>query len=327
MNRSILFLLLLIFSIPGLAQVERKVIIEHFTNSRCGICASRNPAFYQTLEDYPQVQHIAYHPSAPYSNCIFSQHNPEENDNRAYFYGVYGATPRVVIQGEVISPQNPLITPEQIDAKLGGQTDYQLSVSNTLVSGDTYQVKLNITRVSGGPDLETILVFAGLAEETINYDAPNGEQIHHDVFRKRVFYDTVNMHKIGDTREIEVEYDVHEDWVLDEIYAYSIIHNSLTQEIKQTANSMDSQSFINDRPAEEISSIFFPNPASSIIYILPEYKDRFNRVELYSFVGNRVGEFFDATELNVSELPDGMYFIVGTDKQNRSFTSKLIVNH
>lgn len=327
MKKNILYFLLLVIAIPGLAQVERKVIIEHFTNTRCGICSSRNPAFYQTLADYPQVQHISYHPSAPYSSCIFHQHNPEENDSRADFYSVYGATPRVVIQGDVISPQNPLIQAEQIEAKLGAQSDYQLGVTKTPVSGDTYKVNLTITRVSGNPGIETVLVFAGLAEETIDYDAPNGEKVHYDVFRKWVFNDTVKMHQVGDTREIEVEYNAHQDWDVDEIYAYGIIHDMITSEIKQTATSMESPSFINNRRAEEISSIFYPNPASSTITILPEYQDRFSNVELYSFIGNRVAEFGNARELNISELPGGMYFIVATDKQNNRFTSRLIVNH
>lgn len=327
MKKTLLYLLLFVLSIPGFAQVERKVIIEHFTNSRCGICSIRNPIFYQTIENYPQVLHIAYHPSAPYASCIFSQHNPAENDDRTYFYGIYGATPRVVIQGEVIPPQTPLITSAQIEDKLGGQSDYELSVTNTAVSRSSFNVKLTITRVSGNPGLETIRVFAGLAEETIDYNAPNGETKHHDVFRRRVFYDTVNMHNVGDTRIIEREYSMHQDWNADEIYSYAIIHDMITQEVKQSASSTESPSLINNNTTEEISSIFYPNPASSTITIQPEYQDRFTNVELYSFIGNRVGDFGNTTQLNVSELPDGMYFIVATDKQNRRFTSRLIVNH
>ena len=37
------------------AQVERTVIVEHFTNTRCGICAFRNPAFYENLNNQENV--------------------------------------------------------------------------------------------------------------------------------------------------------------------------------------------------------------------------------------------------------------------------------
>ena len=108
---------------PVIAQVEQKVIIEHFTNTRCGICASRNPAFYQTLAYYPQALHIAYHPSSPYSSCAFNMHNSSENDQRTYFYNIYGGTPRAVIQGEVVAPGNPLITADKIDLEASGNVN------------------------------------------------------------------------------------------------------------------------------------------------------------------------------------------------------------
>jgi hypothetical protein len=44
--------------------------------------------------------HMAVHPSRPYASCVLSQHNPTENDDRAKYYGIFGGTPRVVVQGE-----------------------------------------------------------------------------------------------------------------------------------------------------------------------------------------------------------------------------------
>jgi hypothetical protein len=327
MRKLTFYILFIVFSVPGLAQVERKVIIEHFTNTRCGICASRNPAFFQTLEDYPQVQHIAYHPSAPYSNCVFNQHNPAENDERTNYYGIYGATPRVVIQGEVIPSQNPLIRADQIDEKLGGQSDYQVTVTKTPINTNRSKVTVSVTKVSGSSDAQTLKVYVALAEETINYNAPNGEDVHHNVFRRKVIDESVTIEGVEDSETLEAEYDHHPDWDVDEIYAYAIIQDPASKEIHQTANSMESPSFINTNAAEEIGNLFYPNPASSVINIMPEYRERFRSIELFSFVGNRIAEFEETTLLDVSTLPDGMYFLVATDQQNRRFTSRLIVNH
>jgi hypothetical protein len=327
MKRHLFSFILLVLSIPLLAQVEKKVIIEHFTNTRCGICAGRNPAFFQTLEDYPQVLHVAYHPSAPYPDCIFHQHNPTANDDRTNFYGIYGGTPRVVIQGEVVPVQSPLIKPEQIDDKLGQTSNYKMVLTVTALTNDTFKATLEITKVSGGNQAESFDVAVGLAEETINYNAPNGENVHHNVFRRWLIKQTVSLSQEGEMQTLEKEYDIHPEWVVDEIYAYSIMQDPTSMEVLQTASSQESPAFIGNTTVEEIRDLFYPNPASTVINIHQDYRERFRQAELYSFVGNRIAVFETAARMDISDLPDGMYFIVATDKQNRRFTSRLIVNH
>ena len=90
----------LLFTIQTHAQTPRKVIVEHFTNTRCGICGSRNPGLFTNLSSSPDVMHMAVHPSRPYASCVLNQHNPTESDDRAKYYGIFGGTPRVVVQGE-----------------------------------------------------------------------------------------------------------------------------------------------------------------------------------------------------------------------------------
>ncbi len=92
-----------IVSATSFAQVSKTIVVEHFTNSVCSICASRNPGFYENLSEQENVLHLAIHPSAPYSSCIFNLNNVIENDDRTNYYGIYGSTPRLVIQGDVIS--------------------------------------------------------------------------------------------------------------------------------------------------------------------------------------------------------------------------------
>ena len=323
MKKLVTFSGLLFFSLLLIAQVEKKVIIEHFTNSRCGICASRNPTFYQTLEDYPQILHIAYHPSSPYASCVFSQHNPTENDNRAYYYGVYGGTPRAVIQGSVIPVQNPLIGVEQIEAHLGKTADYKVTVANSQVSGNTYKVTVEIARVSGA-NWETVLMFAGLAEEEVQYEAPNGENLHHDVFRKRVFYDTVSVNTPGSTKTMEFEYTMDAAWVQDQMFAYVMLQDYDTKEAKQSASSLDSPTGITSKKVEQLGTILYPNPANAMVSILPEFKERFASAELYSLTGNRVAQYKDLNVIDVSEQSPGMYFMVLTDKENQKYTTRLV---
>src|SRR5947209_5088976 len=101
----------LFLGIQVFAQSPRTVVIEHLTNSACSICASKNPAFYQTLSgySYPQVLHLSIHPSSPHPNCFFSQQNPTENDARTMYYNAFGYTPVIVINGQVLPGATPLI--------------------------------------------------------------------------------------------------------------------------------------------------------------------------------------------------------------------------
>ena len=308
---------------PTFAQVEQKVIIEHFTNTRCGTCANKNPAFYETLANYPQVLHVAYHPSSPYANCAFNQQNKEDNDARTHFYNIYGGTPRAVVQSDVIPPQNPLLKEDQIEARLGKKSDYAVTVTNKLMSGNNYIVTVDIEQVSGNEN-ESIDLYLALAEKTVNYNAPNGEDVHHDVFRDELYFDNANVSPSRSTTLIEKEYIMKGEWDANEIYAYAIIHNSTTKTILQSGSSLDAPTFIGDRKIEEIRNLFYPNPVTNILNINSDYSQQIQKVELYSLVGSKVKEFSTFSNMDISELPDGLYFAKLTDFQNRQFSTRLI---
>jgi thiol-disulfide isomerase/thioredoxin len=321
-----LFTLLIsgLISISLFSQVEKKVIVEHFTNTRCSVCASQNPGLFQVLDDYPDVLHIAYHPSSPYPDCQFNQHNPQENDNRAYFYDVYGATPRAVLSGEVIPFQSPMVKPEQIDAQLNGNSDYKLTMTKNEMAFNGYKITMEIERVSGD-EFETILVYAGLAEKEVNYQAPNGEDLHHDVFRKVIFFDTVSINPVGQKKIIEYEYNTNTAWDENQIYAFSIIHNYSTNQVIQAGSSLEEASGIGQIKINELSSVLFPNPGSGIFNMQPEYRNQFNKIEFYDLLGNRVKEFVGTSHLDIRELPEGLYFVKLTAKADQRVYSTRVI--
>lgn len=323
MKKLLSLLIIVLFANSIHSQVDRKVIIEHFTNTLCSTCASKNPAFYQTLEDYPDVLHIAYHPSSPYPACKFNQHNSFENDNRAYFYDVFGATPRIAIQGSVIPPQNPLIDLEQIDAEQGGSSDYKISMGKSQISDNNYKITLEVERVSGD-QFETVLLYAGLVEKEIEYDAPNGENLHHDVFRDRFFFDTINVNTIGQIKLIEYEYTTDEDWNESQIYAYALIHDNFFEEILQSDSSLESINAVGKKYDRTIKSVFYPNPGSGTIYYRSEFNDRFIQAEIFDLLGNKVKEFINVSSLDMNDLSDGLYSVRLTEKEGHVFLTKIL---
>lgn len=325
--RSILTLIvILITSFAGIAQVEKTVIVEHFTNSRCGTCASRNPAFYTLLENYPQVLHIAYHPSAPYANCIFSMHNPTENDARTNFYGIYGATPRVVVQGEVIGFQSPMLNAGQIEDALGKTSDFMIYATQSQTDNDEVNVQIVVKKVSETSS-QSQLLFAIIAEKEVNYAAPNGENLHHDVFRKLLLDEDFSITNVGDSLIYNETYTIHEDWEAEELFITLIVQDETTSGILQSSASETlnaGPAGINDNEILSLDGLLYPNPARDVINISAENKDQFARAEFYAITGNLVKSFDDTESMNISDLPKGIYMAVLFDKQDRRHVSRVI---
>ena len=107
------------------------------------------------------------------------------NDSRTYYYAIYGGTPRAVIQGEVLPASSKLITADQIEAHLYQSSDYTVTVTNEAISAEKYKVSVTINRAVGS-EQQIFQLMVGLAEKEIEYAAPNGENIHHDVFRDKI---------------------------------------------------------------------------------------------------------------------------------------------
>ncbi len=317
-------LVALLLTVSISAQVEMKVVIEHFTNTKCGVCANKNPALYSTLEDYPQVMHIAYHPSSPYSTCIFNQHNPIQNDARALHYDVYGATPRAVIQGDVLPIQSPMVMVSDIESKLGMVSDFKVTITNSVVSGDEFKVNFNVELVSGEGNKE-ITVYVALAEEEVNYNAPNGEDLHHDVFRMMVRQDNLVLNKVGDSEGDEVSYTMDPEWVSDQIFAYIIIQDPDTKEVLQSGSTLTSVSSVSNGSITESDLILYPNPVSNQIYVQPEFANKIEKIQLYSLVGSIVREFSPNSDIMVSDIPDGIYFARIITNDNQVLVERILI--
>jgi hypothetical protein len=146
--KNILFLVMLALAYTSSAQVQKTVLVEHFTNSRCGVCANKNPGLYQNLASHPDVLHIAFHPSAPYASCIFSQYNPVENDNRTKFYSIYGGTPWIVINGQVQSSGTNFGNPALFDPFYGETTPFSLYIKEFRYEEDNIRIEVTLRSVS-----------------------------------------------------------------------------------------------------------------------------------------------------------------------------------
>ena len=179
-----LFALLLFVNIANAQLATRTSIVEHFTNSWCSVCFSNNGKLYTNLRANPNVLHISYFPSSPYSGCQINHFNATANDDRTNYYGVYGATPKIVIAGEQVLGTGSF-TSASLFSTATGASVFSVKVSTTRSIQDSVKTKVVIRRVATG-GVASAFIYGVITEDTLRFNANNGERIHYDVFRAPV---------------------------------------------------------------------------------------------------------------------------------------------
>ncbi len=315
MNKHLISLLLLI-SGNAIAQVPRNVIVEHFSNTWCSICASRNPGFYSNLNSQNGILHIAYHPSAPYAGCILNQHNKPQNDGRTKFYGIYGSTPRLVIQGNVISSSSNYSSPAIFTPYLGQTSPFEISILQDKMSGTNMIQQVKIKAVAAHSYTAAKLYIA-IAEDTLFYTGPNGESMHFDVFRKALTDSnglTINVPVFGDSLVLNYSTTINSAWTINKLLSVAIMQEMGTNEVLQAEktvaaqNDVISTTGINQPQLMDISVI--PNPSKDFITLTIPTKSIIP-FKLYDLTGRNllIGNY-NGTPINIKQLETGIYFIV-----------------
>ncbi len=309
---NVLLLFLLVGKLLS-AQMPKAVVVEHFTNTRCSVCASRNPGFYTNLSNQNNVLHIAIHPSSPYSNCLLNKHNKEENDARTNFYGIYGATPRLVIQGQVIDgtadyDNQSLFTPFL-------QQTSPIQITTAIADDSATMLKVQVTlKTIAAHSLGNLLLTTSVVEELLNYVGPNGEQQQHDVFRKSCF--GVNGQSfnapaaIGDSIVFTASIAKHNEWDLSQLYALSMVQEDLSKQMVQAARSPRLMPYTGIAESPEMDISLFPNPTNSDLTIkLAEPLT--TQIVVYSANGQVLlkTEMYKESVINTSGFQNGLYFV------------------
>lgn len=293
-----------------LAQSPKTVLVEHFTNTKCSICASRNPGFYSTLDNYPQVIHIAFHPSSPYSNCYFSLQNPVPNDERTKYYGAFGATPRAVLNGKLLAGANPLINATTIDTALNQTSPVEISATEQLVSADSVNVRV-VVRTTGNLPAPQLLLFAGAVQDTVQYSAGNGEQLHHDVFRwelSKIKGDTISTPALNDSAVFNFAYRIQSSWSATAMHTICWLQTTDTKQVLNAAKSqrVSVPSAINDITAETFT--LYPNPVKSELHIGLPVTQQGAVVDIYNALGSKIYTGSN-TVITTSDWAGGFYFV------------------
>jgi len=314
--RIFLFLSALIIFVSDIsAQYNRTVVVEHFTNTVCSVCANRNPGFYDNLNAHPDVLHIAYHPSSPYSSCVLNQHNVEGNDERTNYYGVYGGTPVLVIAGEPIHVATDYSDPELFEPYANQNSNVEITIQQYKENGILYAlVTLLIEEAVGGTDM---WLTVPIVEKVVNYNAPNGESQHHDVFRRSGFQ-SGNATQINFVNpgvyliDVNIQVDIDEAWDADQIYTMAILQHVESKEVIQaSAVSPNLNIPINTGAINSLQGITIgPNPVKSQLGIQLQ-NTLASTAKLFSLTGQllAIQAFSGQTSIDVNNLTPGIYML------------------
>ncbi|MAZ36558.1 MAG: hypothetical protein CL842_03810 [Crocinitomicaceae bacterium] len=296
------------------AQVAKKVLAEHFTNTKCSICASRNPGLIQNFNNNPDVLHVSVHPSAPYSDCFLNNHNPSENDARTNFYGLYGSTPKLVING-VIQPTSTNFGGATLFNNFTGDMSAISMNSEVLIAGSKLEIEV-IVKVEAANSFNTEKLTVFLVEDTVFYDAPNGEKQHYNVFRKALTSEAGDDIVISQTTNDSVierySIDINSGWDLERMKVIAILQKSDDKTLIQADESMNAG---HNAPAglsqkkPKFAHQIYPSPASAVLNV--EGLTTNFQYEILDSAGNtmQAGENYAGEPINVVQLKSGIHFI------------------
>lgn len=326
MKKAILIVFSFLFLLQQpFTQAKRYIFLEHFTNTRCGICANANPGFFNLLTGYKnQYHHMSVHPAIPYSNCLLHQSNPSDNTQRTNFYGIIG-TPTVVING-LIKKSAGSVNASTLNAELNKVSAIEVVVkeNGTSPRNATIEIKTVGSKPNG-----TYKLYVVALEKELNYSSPNGEKIHHNVFRDFLSAadgDVIDLANTGSSITKSYSITISPSWVENQMYIMAWIQDLNTKEVLNSGSKFDLLSANDDLEALHFS--IYPNPVKDLLKL--EWPNNISKainlsitnllgIEVYSTnlkAGNKQFNF------PVAHFQKGIYFVriqSGKDKTSRKW--------
>lgn len=309
------------------AQVPKRVVVEHFTNTRCSICAQTNPGFYNNLKNHPDVLHLAIHPSAPYNACYLHGLNPTENDARTNYYNAYGATPRFFIQG-TRDPNANTSNPSFFSPHTGQLSPVELKIEQFNLPNDSFEINISILKIATDT-FAGLRLFVALAQDSVLYAGPNGENLHQDVFIRalsNINGDALNLPaNIGDSLIFTYTGGISDDWINSRVFGLAILQEENNKKVVQAnaTNSMSSPP-LGIKKEEPIAFSIYPNPGNGQLFLDSKHE---LDVTIYLMNGSIVKSLEYAAgspKLLDVELDPGLYFLE-VMHGNRRAAQKVIV--
>ena len=188
MKKQVLLLFSLL-AISTIANSQRLVLLEHFTQASCGPCASQNPALNALLDQNGiKIVAIKYQTSWPGVDPMNAA-NPTDVQTRVDYYAVNGV-PNSVMDGNVYNGSPGGVTQSIINTRNAGSPGVATNVSYVIMSNpapasDSILITAKVRAINAIP-AGHVLHVAAIEREIEFATAPgsNGEKKFESVMKK-----------------------------------------------------------------------------------------------------------------------------------------------
>lgn len=304
------------------SMVPKKMNVEHFTNTYCSVCANRNPGFKNNLNQQSDYTLLTFHPSSPYQACTINKSNKRGNDARTRHYGVYGSTPRLVINGSVINVNSDYSKPALFSPFVGDSSAFSMKLYQYKAINNLLRYRVVITKEDNSTEMEAQLYLA-IAEDSFKFNAPNGETLHRNVFR--IALTDSNGNKISLPVQIGDSVVYNFESGTNGFNSANLIGVAILQDMNgellqsQQNKKTDTDQSLSLNSFDRLVFDIYPNPTSSCLQFSEIDLTAVTFYKIYDLVGNVVLDGKLEEKIDVSELTAGIYWIKITEGDKSAY--------
>lgn len=217
--------------------VNKKILVEFFTNSGCTPCVAVHGYLdgitentCTTINDTSVIV-ISYHTKYPYILDSLYRANITQNDSRANYYGIL-FTPQSMLNGVTMGTFSATEWSAQMNVEFKTQNYLNIELGNTFNSStDSGIVTANIALVSALPASDNV-VHVLITQSNIPYvTAPNGVKYPDDVMRYMVTGSEGEDITIGQTNVVTKAYGLSPSWNQNECYITVFVQSKSTKQV------------------------------------------------------------------------------------------------
>lgn len=254
--------MLMLFSMKTMAQNERVLLFECFTNTGCGPCAQQNPALDALINaNADRIAAIKYHMSWPSANDPMYLHNTTDNDARKGVYGV-NSVPHTVVDGIRFGNIPQGLSQNMVNNWLTIESPYEMRLSYE-IDETANLITVHVMGRASATIEGNLKLYVGVIEKEIHYTSapgPNGEKDFYSVMKKLLPSASgtyIGNVEAGDYFAYTFTWELANIYDINQLDAIAWIQDYGTKEVYQACKSSENIDpfFANEASVSDISHV------------------------------------------------------------------------